>query len=81
MTLCDGADIGVADLGLAPGGDAADRAGEAGPAGLDEELDSVEKQRILDALEQSRWNKTAAARLLGLNFGALRYRMQKLGIE
>ncbi len=44
-------------------------------------LESVERQTILNALEQSRWNKTAAARLLGISFGALRYRMQKLGLD
>ena len=44
-------------------------------------LESVEKETILNALEQSRWNKTAAAKLLGISFGALRYRMQKLGLD
>ena len=48
---------------------------------LDEVLESVEKETILRALEQSRWNKTKAAKLLGLSFGALRYRMQKLGLD
>ncbi len=48
---------------------------------LDAVLESVEKQTILNALEQSRWNKTAAAKLLGISFGALRYRMQKLGLD
>ena len=33
------------------------------------------------ALEQTRYNKTAAAKLLGMSFRALRYRIKKLGIE
>ena len=48
---------------------------------LQELLDAVEKRVILDALEKSRWNKTAAARRLGISFGALRYRMQKFGMH
>jgi len=35
----------------------------------------------LKALEQSRYNKTAAAKKLGITFRALRYRIKKLGIE
>ena len=46
---------------------------------------SQENQSIVDAimkaLEQTRYNKTAAAKLLGLTFRALRYRIKKLGIE
>ena len=44
-------------------------------------LDDVERRRILAALEQARWNKTKAAKLLGITFRALRYRLQKLDIE
>ncbi len=33
------------------------------------------------ALEKTRYNKTAAAKLLGMSFRALRYRIKKLGIE
>jgi len=43
-------------------------------------LDHIEKATILQALERTRYNKTAAARLLGISFGALRYRMKKLGL-
>lgn len=41
-------------------------------------LQDQERQQILEALEQTRWNKTAAARLLGISFRALRYRLEKL---
>ncbi|CAK0769269.1 Response regulator protein PilR [Gammaproteobacteria bacterium] len=48
---------------------------------LDPFLDSVEKETILKALEQTRWNRTAAARILGISFRALRYRLKKLGLD
>ncbi len=44
-------------------------------------LDSVQRDAIQQALEANRFNKTAAARQLGLTLRALRYRMQKLGME
>lgn len=47
---------------------------------LDSMLDNIEKQKILEALEQTKWNKTAAAKLLGISFRALRYRLEKLGL-
>lgn len=40
-----------------------------------------EKESILQALEQTRWNKTAAAKLLGLTLRQLRYRLSKLKID
>ncbi len=54
-----------------------------GPAAdaLGEQLEQIERAAILRALEQTRYNKTAAARLLGMTFRALRYRIKKLGIE
>jgi two-component system response regulator PilR (NtrC family) len=48
---------------------------------LETQLEEVERAAILHALEQSRYNKTAAAKLLGMTFRALRYRIKKLGIE
>jgi two-component system response regulator PilR (NtrC family) len=44
-------------------------------------LETVERRTILRALEQVRWNKTRAAKRLGISFGALRYRMQKLDLD
>ena len=49
--------------------------------GLDSVLDDIEKQKIIEALEKTKWNKTAAARLLGISFRALRYRLDKLGLD
>ena len=48
---------------------------------LQEHLDRVEKDAILQALEKTRYNRTAAAKLLGITFRALRYRMDRLGIN
>jgi two-component system, NtrC family, response regulator PilR len=50
-------------------------------AALGDQLESIERDAIVKALEQTRYNKTAAARLLGMSFRALRYRVKKLGIE
>jgi two-component system response regulator PilR (NtrC family) len=51
------------------------------PESLPDYLDHVERQAIERALEKTRYNRTAAARLLGISFRALRYRMQRLGIN
>jgi two-component system, NtrC family, response regulator PilR len=50
-------------------------------SGLGDHLEDVERDAILKALEQTRYNKTAAAKVLGMSFRALRYRIKKLGIE
>jgi two-component system response regulator PilR (NtrC family) len=53
----------------------------AGGEALEDRLDGLQRDAILQALEQTRYNKTAAAKLLGVTFRALRYRIKKLGIE
>jgi two-component system response regulator PilR (NtrC family) len=50
-------------------------------APLGDQLENMERDAIVRALEQTRYNKTAAAKLLGMSFRALRYRVKKLGIE
>ena len=50
-------------------------------ASLDSYLENIEKSVIVDALETTRWNKTAAARKLGITFRALRYKLKKLGLD
>ena len=52
-----------------------------GASPLPEYLDKVEREAILDALAKTDFNRTAAARLLGITFRQLRYRMQRLGIR
>jgi len=44
-------------------------------------LDRVERAAINEALEKTRYNRTAAAKLLGITFRAMRYRMERLGIK
>lgn len=48
---------------------------------LDGYLEDVEKEIISRALEKERWNKTAAAKLLGISFRALRYKLKKYNLE
>jgi two-component system response regulator PilR (NtrC family) len=48
---------------------------------LGDQLEHVEREAIVRALSQTRHNKTAAAKLLGMSFRSLRYRVKKLGIE
>jgi len=54
---------------------------EPGAAALGTQLEDIERDAIVKALEKTRYNKTAAAKLLGMSFRALRYRIKKLGIE
>jgi two-component system response regulator PilR (NtrC family) len=48
---------------------------------LQDYLDRIEREAILEALDNTRFNRTAAAKLLGITFRALRYRMERLGIR
>jgi two-component system, NtrC family, response regulator PilR len=81
LTLCHGGRITADDIHIrqsqAPVAAAAREPG----AALDARVEDVERDAILKALEQTRYNKTAAAKLLGITFRALRYRIKKLGIE
>jgi two-component system, NtrC family, response regulator PilR len=86
ITLTAGGEIGASDIQLrstvgptGPGTTASD----ASPAGgaLGDHLEDIEREAIIRALEQNRYNKTAAAKALGMTFRALRYRIKKLGIE
>ncbi|MFP4609434.1 MAG: sigma-54-dependent transcriptional regulator [Thiohalophilus sp.] len=81
MTLCENHTIDAGDLNLPAvnGHNTGSLAAEERP--LDSSLQEQEKQAIRQALEQTRYNKTAAARLLGLSFRQLRYRIKKLGLE
>jgi two-component system, NtrC family, response regulator PilR len=56
-------------------------AGPLASTALGDQLENIERAAIVKALEQTRYNKTAAAKLLGMSFRALRYRVKKLGIE
>ncbi len=80
LALMSGDRIDLPDLSLDPVPKAGVAATAAGGL-LQDLLDSVERQSILDALKQSNDNRTAAARLLGVTFRSLRYRMARLGMN
>ena len=44
-------------------------------------LEAIETQIIKAALEETRWNKTAAAELLGISFRQLRYKLKNIDLE
>ena len=48
---------------------------------LDDHLEEIEKEILIDTLEQARWNKTEAAKKLGISFRSIRYRLEKLGLN
>jgi two-component system response regulator PilR (NtrC family) len=54
---------------------------ESGGRPLQDYLDEQERKAILDALQKTRFNRTAAARILGVSFRSLRYRMERLGLN
>ena len=49
--------------------------------GLEEYLESIERNIITHTLDNTRWNKTAAAKELGITFRALRYKLKKLELD
>ena len=80
VTLCPSGRIAESDLSLQQRQTTSTEA--ARPLGdLGGQIKDVERQAIIEALEKTRYNKTAAAKLLGLSFRQLRYRVKKLGIE
>ena len=82
-TLCENKQIEASDLRLAEGNCAA----EGGLLdltqidNLEAYLENVERQLILQALEETRWNRTAAAQRLNLSFRSMRYRLKKFGLD
>jgi two-component system response regulator PilR (NtrC family) len=82
FALADGDTVGAEDLNLTLERQAAGN-GAAGweNSSLQDYLDQMEREAILKALEQTGGNKTAAARLLGVTFRSLRYRLDRLGID
>ena len=76
VTLCTTGVIGEADLKTRR-----DSAAPASVPNLGNQVEDVQRQAIVEALKKTRYNKTAAARLLGLTFRQLRYRIKKLGID
>lgn len=84
MALCENDEITINDLDLPAQQSNVLSVPTAQPnesISLESYMDEVEKQAIVNALEKTRWNKTAAAKELGITFRALRYRLKKLGLD
>jgi two-component system response regulator PilR (NtrC family) len=83
LTLCTGDVITVEHLRMRSDARAGPEPAAAarGAGALGAQLEDIEREAIVKALEKTRYNKTAAAKLLGMSFRALRYRVKKLGIE
>ncbi|NNC56626.1 MAG: sigma-54-dependent Fis family transcriptional regulator [Woeseiaceae bacterium] len=80
VTLCSSGKISATDLHTRQATDSS-KARPALSGKLGDQVEDVQRQAIVEALEKTRYNKTAAAKLLGLSFRQLRYRIKKLGIE
>ncbi|WP_019340137.1 sigma-54-dependent transcriptional regulator [Stutzerimonas stutzeri] len=82
-TLCEGEEIKPSDLRLSdtPGMPENGEASLAQIDNLEDHLEEVERKLIMQALEETRWNRTAAAQRLGLSFRSMRYRLKKLGLD
>ncbi len=82
LAMCMDGIIEEQDLLLVPvGHDQSDNPSLSSKYPLPKYLDQVERQALLEALEQTGFNRTAAAKLLGLTFRTIRYRMERLGIK
>jgi two-component system response regulator PilR (NtrC family) len=77
LTLSGGGVIEAHEIELRAQPGTERRAGEP----LGEQLEAIEREAIREALERARYNKTEAAKLLGITFRQLRYRIRKLGLE
>lgn len=85
LALCSDEKIGKNELQLKP------RETQKEPGGtsditdlelpLQDYLDRLEKDSIIKALEQTRYNRTAAARILGITVRSMRYRMERLSLQ
>ncbi|MEC9405901.1 MAG: sigma-54 dependent transcriptional regulator [Pseudomonadota bacterium] len=81
VALADSSQITASDLQVDPAPPAAIETGGDDADGLRGELEDIERQRIMEALQATRFNKTKAAERLGMSFRQLRYRTKKLGID
>lgn len=90
FTLCDSREIDEADLHintrqmtrLQPS-ETPSQNGEhwRNYASLDDYLADIEREILCRTLDQTQWNRTMAAKELGISFRSLRYRLQKLGLD
>ena len=82
-TLCENDEIHASDLRLAESARPQETDGPnlADIDNLEDYLEGIERKLILQALEETRWNRTAAAQRLSLSFRSMRYRLKKLGLD
>ena len=80
LALANADEIRADDLQIAPR-TSDGQPGDVSGLPLQDRLDATERKAILEALEQTHYNRTAAAKRLGVTFRALRYRMERLGIK
>lgn len=83
LALYDGKNIEVDDLNLPLSADTDSDPLKYDPAqgSLEDYLEKIEREAIMLALEENKWNKTAAAKQLGLSFRSFRYRLKKLDLD
>jgi two-component system response regulator PilR (NtrC family) len=81
VTLCSSGTISESDLHMRTRSPTGSNPAITSNTNLGDQVEDVQRQAIVDALEKTRYNKTAAAKLLGLSFRQLRYRIKKLGID
>jgi two-component system response regulator PilR (NtrC family) len=81
VTLCASGTIREADLHMRTAAGDEQETMSSISSDLNNQVEDVQRQAIVEALEKTRFNKTAAAKLLGISFRQLRYRIKKLGIE
>lgn len=83
LALYDGNNIELDDLNLPLLANQATDSADYNPAmgALEDYLEEIERKAIANALEDNKWNKTAAAKQLGLSFRSFRYRLKKLNME
>jgi two-component system response regulator PilR (NtrC family) len=83
LALYNGEEIDVDDLNLPVSSDNTAKPADYDPAlgSLEDYLENIERNAIAAALEENKWNKTAAAKQLGLSFRSFRYRLKKLNLD
>ncbi|OWY41014.1 sigma-54-dependent Fis family transcriptional regulator [Xenophilus sp. AP218F] len=79
VALSGGQLVEADELRLQPGAEGAPTPDGCEP--LQDYLDRLEREAIVKALEATRYNRTQAARRLGVTFRSLRYRMERLGVK
>lgn len=83
VTLCEGEKITADDLQLDHS--ALENSGQIdadpGDRNLDDYMESIERRILENALKEAKYNKTEAARRLGITFRSFRYKLDKYGID